>query len=170
MLGNQMLPVVHMFRPNNDAILQDDISPMHTARIVQSWFEEHEDALQHLLWPAQSSYLNIIEPQLSIVESRVRSRIPPPTTLKQSEYVLLEEWYSIPLQTIQSLFQEGYKLYYRQMVVKLRINGEICIFHNFFSYFVHSLYVCTYVCLYLRMYFLFLTQAALRLCEPMAVL
>jgi hypothetical protein len=40
-------------RPNNDAVLQDDISPMHTARSVQSWFEEHEDALRHL-WPAQS--------------------------------------------------------------------------------------------------------------------
>jgi hypothetical protein len=102
----------------------------------------------------------------------VRSRIPPLTSLKQPDDVLLEEWYSIPLETIQSLFQEGYKLYYRQIVVKLSINGEICIFHNCFSYFVHSLYVlvCTYVCLYLRMYFLFLKQAALRLCEPMAVL
>jgi len=36
----------------NDAIIQDDNSPMHTARSVQSRFEEHEDALQHLPWSA----------------------------------------------------------------------------------------------------------------------
>jgi hypothetical protein len=52
-LGNQVRPVVQMILPNNHAIFQDDIPPMHTARSVQSWFEEHEDALQHLLWPAQ---------------------------------------------------------------------------------------------------------------------
>ena len=33
---------------------------MHTARSVQSRSEQYEDALQHLLWPAQSPYLNII--------------------------------------------------------------------------------------------------------------
>ena len=37
-----------------------------------------------------------------------------------------------------SLFQEGYKLYYRQMVVQLRINKEICICHNFFPLFCPS--------------------------------
>jgi hypothetical protein len=26
---------------------------IHAAERVQSWFEEHEDALQHLTWPAQ---------------------------------------------------------------------------------------------------------------------
>ena len=64
-LGNQVRPVVQMFLPNNGAIFQDDIPPMLTARSVQSWFEEHEDALQHLLWPAQSPHLNIIEPLVS---------------------------------------------------------------------------------------------------------
>jgi hypothetical protein len=27
--------------------------PIHKARSVQSWFEECEDALHHLPWPAQ---------------------------------------------------------------------------------------------------------------------
>jgi hypothetical protein len=105
-LGNQVRPVVQMFLPNNDAVFQEDIPPMHTARSVRSWFEEHEDALQHLLWPAQSPSLNIIEQLLSVLESWVRSRFPPPTSLKQPEDVLLEEKYNIPLETIQSLFQE----------------------------------------------------------------
>jgi hypothetical protein len=49
-----------MFR-KNDAIFQDDSSPMHTARSAQSWFEEHEEALQHLPWAAQLPDLSIIE-------------------------------------------------------------------------------------------------------------
>ena len=67
-LGNQVRPVVHMYFPNKFAGFQDDIPPMHTARSVQSWFEEHEDALQHLLWPAHSPHLNIIESLVSFRE------------------------------------------------------------------------------------------------------
>jgi hypothetical protein len=51
-LGNRVHPMVHMLIPNNDAIIRDDNSPIHTASSVQSRFEEHEDALQHLPWPA----------------------------------------------------------------------------------------------------------------------
>jgi hypothetical protein len=61
-LGSQVHPMVQMLYPNNEAAFQDDSSPMHTARSVQSRFEQYEDALQYLLWPAQSPHLNIIEP------------------------------------------------------------------------------------------------------------
>jgi hypothetical protein len=50
-----------MLFPNNDAISYDDNLPIHTARSVQSWSEEHEDVLQHLPWPAQSPDLHINE-------------------------------------------------------------------------------------------------------------
>jgi len=82
-LGSQVHPVVQVLFPNNDAIFQDDL-PIHTARSAQSWFEQHEDALQHLLWLAQSPILNIIEPLWSVLESRMRSRFPP-LSLKQLE-------------------------------------------------------------------------------------
>ena len=55
----------------------------YTARSIQSWFEEHEDALQHLPWPTQSPDLNIVEPL---------------------EDVLHEHYYNIPLETIQTLW------------------------------------------------------------------
>ena len=82
-LGSQVHLVVQVLFPNNDAIFQDDL-PIHTARSVQSWFEQHEDALQHLLWLAQSPTLNIIESLWSVLESRMRSRFPP-LSLKQLE-------------------------------------------------------------------------------------
>jgi len=50
----QVHPVVQVLFPNNDAVFQNNDSPIHTARSVQSWFEEHKDALQHLLWLAVS--------------------------------------------------------------------------------------------------------------------
>ena len=53
-LGNQVHPMNHILFLNYDAILQDDNSPTHAPKSVQSWFEEHEDALQHSPWPAQS--------------------------------------------------------------------------------------------------------------------
>jgi len=39
---NQVHRTVQMLFPTNDAIFQDDNSPIHTARSVQSWFEEHK--------------------------------------------------------------------------------------------------------------------------------
>jgi len=36
-LANQVHPAVQMFFPNNDAIFQDDSSPIYTAGSVQSW-------------------------------------------------------------------------------------------------------------------------------------
>jgi len=41
---------------------------IHTARSVQSWFEEHEDALRHLLWLAELPDFNMIEPLASFRE------------------------------------------------------------------------------------------------------
>jgi hypothetical protein len=55
---------------------------------VFSWLEEHKDALHHLAWPAQLPDLDIIEPLWSVLESRVRSRFPPPSSLKQLKDVL----------------------------------------------------------------------------------
>jgi hypothetical protein len=35
----------------------------------------------------------------------VRNRFPPPTSLKQLEDVLQEEWYKIPIETAQNLYK-----------------------------------------------------------------
>jgi hypothetical protein len=88
---------------NNNAVFQDDSASIHIAGTVQSWFEEHEGELQHLSWPAQSPDLNNIGPLWSVLEARVRNRFPTPTALKQLEEVIQEEWYKIPLETVQNL-------------------------------------------------------------------
>jgi len=61
-LGNQVHPVVQMC-PNDDTVFM--MLFKHTARSVQSRYEQHEDALQHL-WPAQPPDLNISEQLWSV--------------------------------------------------------------------------------------------------------
>jgi hypothetical protein len=49
--------------------------------------------------------LNITELLWSVWETSVRNRFPRPTSLKQFEDVLQEEWYKTPLQTVQNLYE-----------------------------------------------------------------
>jgi hypothetical protein len=102
-LSNQMHPVIQTLFPNKDAVFQDDSAPIHTAGTVQLWFEEHEGERQHFPWPAQSPDLNITEPLWSALATEERHRFPPPSYLKQLEDILQEEWYKIPLNTVQNL-------------------------------------------------------------------
>jgi hypothetical protein len=51
-LGNQVYLMCQTLFPKNDAVFQEANAPYRTARTVQLWFEEHEDELQHLPWPA----------------------------------------------------------------------------------------------------------------------
>jgi hypothetical protein len=90
-LGNQVHPMIQTLFLSNDAVFQNNSVPIHTAGTVQSRVEEHESELQHLTWPAQLPNLNIIEPLWSVLETRVRNRFPPRTSLKQLEDVLHEE-------------------------------------------------------------------------------
>jgi hypothetical protein len=128
-LGNQVHPVIQTLFPNNDAVFQDDNAPTHTAGTVQSWFQEHQGELQHLPWPAQSPDLNITEPLWSGLETRVRNRFPSPTSLKQLEDVLQEEWYKIPLEAVHNLYgsiPRRIAAVLKVKVVKHNINKEMC--------------------------------------------
>jgi hypothetical protein len=104
-LGNQVHPMIHTLFPNKDAVFQEHSAHIHRVGPAQSWFEEHEGELQHVPWPAQSPDISIIEPFWSVLENRVRNRFPHPTSRKQLEDVLKEEWYKIPLETLQNLYE-----------------------------------------------------------------
>ena len=59
-LGDHAHSMVQTLFPLDTALFQDDNAPTHTAGCVQDWFEGYEE-VKHLLWPAQSPDLNIIE-------------------------------------------------------------------------------------------------------------
>jgi hypothetical protein len=52
-LGNQARPKIQTLFPSNDSVIEDENASVHTAGIVQSWFEAHEGELQHVPWRAQ---------------------------------------------------------------------------------------------------------------------
>ncbi|GFT63942.1 transposable element Tcb2 transposase [Trichonephila clavipes] len=89
---------------DNNLECQEDNAPIHTAKIVQEWFAEHEGEVGHLDWPPQSSDLNIIEHLWGYLESKLRARFPPPSTISALQTALHEEWLHIPLQVVHDLY------------------------------------------------------------------
>ncbi|GFT69280.1 transposable element Tcb2 transposase [Trichonephila clavipes] len=90
--------------PGECPLYQDDNAPIHTAKIVQEWFAEDEGEVGHLDWPPQSPGLNIIEHLWGYLESKLRARFPPPSTISALETALHEEWLHIPLQVVHDLY------------------------------------------------------------------
>ncbi|GFW40907.1 transposable element Tcb2 transposase [Trichonephila clavipes] len=103
-LGDQVHPFVQISFPGVCPLYQDDNAPIHTAKIVQEWFAEHEWEVGHLNWPPQSPDLNIIEYLWGYLESKLRARFPPPSTISALETALHEEWLHIPLQVVHDLY------------------------------------------------------------------
>ncbi|GFX10546.1 transposable element Tcb1 transposase [Trichonephila clavipes] len=103
-LGDQVHPFVQTSFPGECPLYQDDNAPIHTAKIVQEWFAEDEGEVGHLDWPPQSPDLNIIEHLWGYLESKLRARFPPPSTISALETALHEEWLHIPLQVVHDLY------------------------------------------------------------------
>ena len=45
---------------NDEVLTLTSIFPIQTVKKVQSWFEERQNVIKHLPWPAQSPDLNIL--------------------------------------------------------------------------------------------------------------
>ena len=58
---------------NRSSIFQADNAPIHTARVVKNWHEEHDNELEHN------------------IQRQVNNRYPPPPCMKVLEQVLMEE-------------------------------------------------------------------------------
>jgi hypothetical protein len=117
-LNDEVLTMTSILLPNT-AIFQDDKAPIHTTKKVKSWFEEHQNIIKYLPWSAQLPDLNIIEPLWGVLEQRIRSKFPPPASLKQLANALVEEWDNILLETIQTLYES----IPRRIAAVLQANG-----------------------------------------------
>ena len=60
---------------NNVAVLKVNSLSIRTAISVQSWYEDHEEALRHLLWPVRSRDLNI-RPPWSVLREQDEKQVP----------------------------------------------------------------------------------------------
>ncbi|GFX97955.1 transposable element Tcb2 transposase [Trichonephila clavipes] len=103
-LGDQVHPFVPTSFPVECPLYQDNNAPIHTAKIVQEWFAEHEGEIGHPDWPSHSPDLNIIKCLREYLESKLRARFPPPSTISALETALHGEWLRIPLQVVLDLY------------------------------------------------------------------
>ncbi|GFT21564.1 transposable element Tcb1 transposase [Trichonephila clavipes] len=81
--GDHVHPFVQTVFPNEQLLFQDDNAPIHAVRRVQAWFEENDDEVEHLACPPQYPDLNIIKHLWEYLESKLRSRFPPPFSLSK---------------------------------------------------------------------------------------
>ncbi|GFU35137.1 transposable element Tcb1 transposase [Trichonephila clavipes] len=132
-LGDQVHPFVQTSFPGECPLYQEDNAPIHTAKIVQEWFAEHEGEVGHLDWRPQSPDLNIIEHLWGYLESKLRARFPPPSTISALETALHEEWLHIPLQVVHDLYASilrRIQSVIQSKGVQLPINKAFLLFHS----------------------------------------
>ena len=48
-LSNKVYPMIQVMLLEGNAIFQDDNAPIHIARIIKEWHEEHSDKVEHLI-------------------------------------------------------------------------------------------------------------------------
>ena len=48
-LSDQVHPIAQALFPEENTIFKDDNAPIHTARIVKEWHEEHCNEVEHLV-------------------------------------------------------------------------------------------------------------------------
>jgi hypothetical protein len=84
----------------NFILMQDNAKP-HTTGITRNFLQER--GIQVMEWPALSPDLNPIEHVWDQLDRRVRKRRNPPLTIQELTQALIEEWESIPQESLRRL-------------------------------------------------------------------
>lgn len=90
------------FIGDNFLFMHDNARP-HTAGIVREYL--HQVNVPQIEWPSLSPDMNPIEHVWDMLGRRIRSRFPAPTTIRELEGALVEEWEAIPQDDIARLIQ-----------------------------------------------------------------
>ena len=81
--------------------LQQDNARPHAARLTQAYLEA--EGIEVLPWPPYYPDLSPIEHLWDALDKKIRSRDPPPQTLRQLRVALQEEWNAFPQVRIDTL-------------------------------------------------------------------
>ncbi len=98
-LEHFMLPSADKLYGDADFIFQQDLAPAHTAKGINSWFNDH--GVTVLDWPANSPDLNPIENLWGIFKRKMRDTRP--NNADELKATVKETWASIPPQQCHKL-------------------------------------------------------------------
>lgn len=99
-------------------IFQHDNAKVHTARLVSSWFEEHN--IEVLKWPARSPDLNIIESVWGRLARKVYENSRQFSNVNELKKAIIDSWQQIPQNFIKELYNDIPK----RIFETIRLNGK----------------------------------------------
>ncbi|KAK3557200.1 hypothetical protein QTP70_026141, partial [Hemibagrus guttatus] len=104
--GSVMLWAMFCWETLGSAIHVDqDNAPCHKAKMVQEWFDEHNNQFEVSTWPPNSPDLNPIENLWDVLDKQVQSMEASPRNLQDLKDLLLTSWCQIPQHTFRDLVE-----------------------------------------------------------------
>ncbi|KAK3525325.1 hypothetical protein QTP86_029840, partial [Hemibagrus guttatus] len=82
-----------------------DNAPCHKEKMVQEWFDEHNNQFEVLTPPPNSPDLNPIQYLWDVLDKQVQSMEAPPHNLQDLKDLLLTSWCQIPQHTFRDLVE-----------------------------------------------------------------
>ncbi|KAK3570978.1 hypothetical protein QTP86_031835, partial [Hemibagrus guttatus] len=104
-VADHVHPFMETVFPDGCGLFQQDNAPCHEAKMVQEWFDEHNNEFEVLAWPPNSPDLNPIEHLWDVLDKQVRSMEAPPCSLQDLKDLLLKSWCQIPQHTFRDLVE-----------------------------------------------------------------
>ncbi|KAK3554948.1 hypothetical protein QTP86_001871 [Hemibagrus guttatus] len=94
---DHVYPFLETVFPDACGLFQQDNAPCHKAKMVQEWFDEHDNEFEVLTWPPNSPDLYPIEHLWDVLDKQVRSM--------EAQDLLLTSWCQIPQHTFRDLVE-----------------------------------------------------------------
>ena len=89
---------------DGSGLFQQDNAPCHKAKMVQEWFEEHNNQFEVSPWPPDSPDLNPIQHLWDVLD-KVQSMEAPPCNFQNLKDLLPTSWFQIPQHTFRGLVE-----------------------------------------------------------------
>ncbi|KAK3533242.1 hypothetical protein QTP70_013655 [Hemibagrus guttatus] len=104
-VADHVHPFMETLFPDGCVLFQKDNASCHKAKMVQEWFDDHNNQFVVLTPPPNSPDLNPIQHLWDVLDMQVRAMEAPPHNLQDLKDLLLTSWCQIPQHTFRDLVE-----------------------------------------------------------------